>query len=171
MLAFEDETTITQKPYIRNSMSFEGYQQKIEHNGSRNRFSAYISMLWPDQKLMYYFYDRMNSKNTIDYLERIRKYVIKSRWKRLILIWDHASFHISKMTNDYINAQKDWLTIIYLPKKAPYLNPNERKVNQQIKSCVCANRFYEHIQDQKDAVSYFLHNRFGRWNDDRCYDT
>jgi hypothetical protein len=39
----------------------------------------------------------------------------------------------------------DWLTIIHLPKKAPYLNPNERKVNQQIKSDVCANRFYEHI--------------------------
>ena len=44
-----------------------------------------------------------------------------------------------------INAQKDWLTIIYLPKKAPYLNPNERRVNQQIKSDVCANRFYQYI--------------------------
>ena len=55
---------------------------------------------------------------------------MNTRWKRLILIWDHASFHVSKMTNDYINAQKQWLTMIYLPKKAPYLNPNERKVNQ-----------------------------------------
>ena len=38
------------------------------------------------------------------------------------------------MVNDYVKAQKDWLTIVHLPKKAPYLNPNERKVNQQIKS-------------------------------------
>jgi hypothetical protein len=167
MLAFEDETTLTQKPCIRRAMSFEGQQYKIEHNGSRKRFSAYISMLWPDQKLMYDFYDKMNSINTIDYLENLRKYIIKSKWKRLILIWDHASFHISKMTNDYINTQKHWLTIIYLPKKAPYLNPNERKVNQQIKSCVCANRFYEDIQDQRGAVSQFLDNRFGRWNNDR----
>jgi hypothetical protein len=30
------------------------------------------------------------------------------------------------------------LNIIYLPKKAPYLNPNERKVNQQIKSNIYA---------------------------------
>jgi DDE superfamily endonuclease len=171
MLAFEDETTLTQKPCILKSMSFEGEQLKIEHNGSRKRFSAYISMLWPDQKLMYYFYDKMNSINTIDYLEKLKKYVIKSKWKRLILIWDHASFHISKRTSDYINAQKRWLTITYLPKKAPYLNPNERKVNQRIKSCVCANRFYEYIQDQKYAVSYFLDNKFGRWNDDRHYDT
>ena len=37
---------------------------------------------------------------------------------------------------DYINTQKeeDWLNIIYLSNKAPYLNPNGRKVNLQIKS-------------------------------------
>jgi hypothetical protein len=75
------------------------------------------------------------------------------------------------MTNDYINAQQHWLTIIYLPKKAPYLNPNERKVNQHIKSDVCANRFYTNIEEQKDAVSEYLENRFGTWNNDRRYDT
>ena len=37
------------------------------------------------------------------------------------------------MTREYINRQKDyWLTVIHLPKRAPYLNPNERKVNQKI---------------------------------------
>jgi DDE superfamily endonuclease len=166
MLVFEDETTITQKPCIRKSMSFEGEQHKIGHNGSRKKFSAYISMSWPDQRLMYDFYDKMNSTNTIDHLEKLRKHVMNIRWKRLIVIWDHASFHVSKMTNDYIKAQKHWLTIIYLPKKAPYLNPNEREVNQQIKSCVCANRFYKQIEDQKTAVSEFLDNRFEIWDND-----
>ncbi len=153
-------------------MSFEGEQQRIEHTGSRKKFSAYISMVWPDQKLMYDFYDVMNSNNTIDHLENLRKYVMKIRCKRLILIWDNASYHVSLMVRNYINAQKeDWLTIIHLPKKAPYLNPNERKVNQQIKSDVCANRFYEHMEEQKDAVSEYLDKRFGRWYDDIRYDT
>ena len=35
MLVFEDETIVTQKPCIKKSMSFEGEQQKIRHNGSR----------------------------------------------------------------------------------------------------------------------------------------
>ena len=153
------------------SMSFEGEQHKIEHNGSRKKFSAYISMLWPDQKLMYHFYDVMNSNNTIDHLENLRKYVMNTRWKRLTLIWDNASFHVSKEVQDYINTQKEWLTTICLPKKAPYLNPNERKVNQQIKSDVCANRFYKNIEDQKASVSEYLDKRFGRWNNDRYYDT
>ena len=172
-MAFEDETIITQKPCIRKSLSFEGEQQKIEHNGSRKKFSAYISMVWPEEKLMMYnFYDEMNSTNTIDHLENLKSCTMKNgRWKRLILIWDHASFHVSQMMNDYIKTQKDWLTIIYLPKKAPYLNPNERKVNQQIKSNICANRFYDHIEEQKSAVSEYLDKTFGRWYDDIRYDT
>jgi hypothetical protein len=102
-VAFEDETIITQKPCIRKSLSFEGEQQKIEHNGSRKKFSAYI------------FYDEMNSTNTIDHLENLKSCTMKNgRWKRLILIWDHASFHVSQMMNDYIKTQKDWLTIIHL---------------------------------------------------------
>ena len=35
IVAFEDETIITQKPCIRKSLSFEGEQQKIEHTGPR----------------------------------------------------------------------------------------------------------------------------------------
>ena len=154
-------------------MSFEGEQQKIRHNGSRKRFSMYISMLWPEQNLMYEFYDKSNSTNTINHLENLR-YVMKNNgWKRIVLVWDNASYHISKITREYINRQKEdcWLTVIHLPKRAPYLNPNERKVNQKIKSDVCANRFYTNIEEQKDAISEYLDNRFGRWFNDICDDT
>ncbi len=87
--------------------------------------------------------------------------------------WDNASFHQSKMTREYINGQKEdcWLTVIHLPKRAPYLNPNERKVNQRIKSDVCANRFYTNIEEQKDAISEYLDKRFGRWHYDIHDDT
>jgi DDE superfamily endonuclease len=153
-------------------MSFEGEQQRIEHTGSRKKFSTYISMLWPEEKLIYDFYDKMDSTSTINHLENLQLHIMKTGWwKRLILIWDNASYHVSQMVQNYINAQKDWLTIIHLPKKAPYLNPNERKVNQQIKSDVCANRFYENIEYQKATVSEYLDKRFGKWHDDIVYDT
>ena len=35
--------------------------------------------------------------------------------------------------------------------------------NQQIKSDVCANRFYQYIQELKDQVSEYLDKQFGRW--------
>ena len=138
MLVFEDETIVTQKPCIRKSMSFEGKQQKIGHNGSRKKFSMYISMLWPEQNLLYDFYEGSNSTNTINHLENLKIHVMQNSWKRIVLVWDNASYHISKITREYVNKQKkDWLTVIHLPKRAPYLNPNERKVNQKIKSDVC----------------------------------
>jgi hypothetical protein len=95
--------------------------------------------------MTYDFYDKKNSINTINHLRNLYVQIMETGWKRLILIWDNASYHVSQIVLNYINAQKDWLTVIHLPKKAPYLNPNERKVNQRIKSDVCANRFYEHI--------------------------
>ena len=166
------QPTIIQKPCIRKCLSFEGEQQKIEHNGSRRKFSAaYISMVWPDEKLIYDFYDEMDSTTTINHLDNLQLHLMKNDWKRLILIWDNASYHVSKIMLDYINAQRDWLTVIHLPKKAPYLNPNERRINQQIKSDVCANRFYNHIEELKDRVSEYLDKRFGRWYDDIRYDT
>ena len=75
------------------------------------------------------------------------------------------------MTREYINARKDWLIVIHPPKRTPYLNPNEIKVNQHIKSDVCANRFYTNIEEQKDAVSEYLDKRFGRWYNDFNDDT
>ena len=140
-------------------------QQKIAHTGNRMKFSVYISMVWPDEKLMAYdFYDKMNSTNTINHLEKLKVNIMKTGcWKRLILIWDNASYHVNQMVRDYVNTQKDWLTIIHLPKKAPYMNSNERRVNQQIKSDVCANRFYQYIEELKDQVSEYLDKQFGRW--------
>jgi DDE superfamily endonuclease len=65
-------------------------------------------MVWPEEKLMYNFYDEMNSINTIDHLESLKSYTMKNGlWERLILIWDNASFHLSKMVMDYINTQKE----------------------------------------------------------------
>ena len=73
------------------------------------RFSMYIFyifMLWHEQNLLYEFYDRSNSTNTINHLENLR-YVMKNNgWKRIVLVWDNASYHISKITREYINRQK-----------------------------------------------------------------
>ena len=41
-------------------------------------------------------------------------------------------------------------------KEGSILNPNERKEKQQIKSCVCANRFYENIGGTRMYISYHI---------------
>ena len=98
-------------------------------------------------------------------------YVKENDWKRIVLVWDNASYPTSKITREYVNAERDWLTEIHLPKRAPYLNPNERKVNQCIKSDMCANRFYTSTGEQKDTISKYLDKRFGKWGYDICNGT
>ena len=44
-----------------------------------------------------------------------------------------------------------------------YMNPNERRVNQQRMSDVCANRIYQYVEELKDQVSEYLNKQFGRW--------
>jgi len=51
--------------------------------------------------------------NTINHLGNLKIHIMKNaRWKRLILIWANASYHVSLMVRNYISAQKDWLTRI-----------------------------------------------------------
>jgi hypothetical protein len=97
-----------------------------DYEEGKRRVEDYKHVATALKKGVYNFYDEMNSTNTIDHLENLKSYTIKNGlWKRLILIWDNASYHLSMTLRKYINTQKDWLTIIHLPKKAPYLNPNE----------------------------------------------
>lgn len=75
-------------------------------------------MMWPEQNLLYHFYNRSNSTNTIKHLENLKMYVKENDWKRIVLVWDKASYHISNITREYLNSQKDWLSVIHLPKKS-----------------------------------------------------
>jgi DDE superfamily endonuclease len=43
----------------------------------------------------------------------------------LIVIWDNLNTHVSAAMRTYIDAHRDWLTVIRLPAYAPELNPAE----------------------------------------------
>jgi hypothetical protein len=36
----------------------------------------------------------------------------------------------------------DWLTGVFLPKRSPYLNPVETRINRNLKKDICANHNY-----------------------------
>ena len=59
------------------------------------------------------------------------------------LVIDNASFHVSKKTKQFMEKQSYWLTAIFLPTRAPFLNLVETRVNRNLKKDVCANYNYE----------------------------
>ena len=120
-----------------------GEQQKILHKGSNDKVNAFITLLYSLNRIKFTTSKSRNSQDFINHLNSIKRYVRKRDIKRFILVIDNASFHVSKKTKHYMEKQSDWLTVLFLPTRAPFLNIVETKVNRNLKKDVCANYNYE----------------------------
>jgi transposase len=74
-------------------------------------------------------YERGNGENTIDFLKYLQAL---NRGKRLIILWDNASYHRSQEVRDYLAhvnqglPEKNWkLTCLPFAPYAPQQNPVE----------------------------------------------
>ena len=63
---------------------------------------------------------------------------------------------ISRKTEQFIENQLHWLTVIFLPKRSPNLNPVETRVNRNLKKDVCANHNYGTEENLTNAVTRYL---------------
>jgi transposase len=98
----------------------------------------------------------------IDHLTNVKRYLKRKRVKRFILVIDNVSFHISRKTKYFLNKQSQWLTVIYLPKRSPNLNPVETKVNRNLKKDIFANHNYQSGENLIVAVTRYLKS-IGSW--------
>jgi hypothetical protein len=134
----------------------KGEQQKIYHKGSNRKINAFITLLYPSNKIKFKISKSRTSTDFIDHLKNIGSYIKKSKIKRFILVTDNASFHVSRQTKQFIENQLDWLTVIFLPKRSPNLNPVETRVNRNLKKDVCANHNYGTEENLIKAVRRYL---------------
>ena len=140
----------------------KGEQQKIFHKGSNNKINAFITLLYPSNKIKFKISKSRTSADFIDHLRNIGSYIKKNKIKRFILVTDNASFHVSRKTKQFIENQSDWLTVIFLPTRSPNLNPVETRVNRNLKKDVCANHNYETEENLTYAVRRYL-RCIGSW--------
>ena len=132
------------QPYITKKYMKKAEQQKILHKGSNDKDNAFITLLYPQNGIKFTTSKTRNSNDFINHLNSIKRYVLKRSIRRFILVIDNASFHVSKKTKQFIEKQsEDWLTVLFLPTHAPFLNLVETKVNRNLKKDVCANYNYE----------------------------
>ena len=141
----------------------KGEQKEIIHKGTKEKVNAFITLLYPYNGIKFNTSKTRNSKDFINHLKNIKRYVLKRGIKRFILVIDNASFHVSKKTKRYMETQSEWLTAVYLPKKAPFLNLVETKVNRNLKKDICATYCYETEEDLLCSVRKYL-RRKGCWS-------
>lgn len=112
------------QPYITNTYMRKGEQQKIFHKGSNAKVNALITLIYPLNKVKFKISKSRTSNDFIDHIRSIKRYVKNNKIKRFIMITDNASFHVSRKTKQFIEEnQSEWLTVIFLPKRSPNLNP------------------------------------------------
>ena len=133
----------------------KGEQQKILHKGSNAKINAFITLLYPSNKIKFKISKSRTSTDFIDHLRNIGDNIKKNKIKRFILVTDNASFHVSKKTKQFIENQ-EWLTVIFLPKRSPNLNPVETKVNRNLKKDVYANHNYGTEENLTYEVKRYL---------------
>ena len=141
----------------------KGIQEKIFHKGSNRKINAFITLLYPSNKIKFKISKSRTSTDFIDHLKSIGNYVKKNKIKRFILTTDNASFHESRKTKHFTDSQSDWLTVIFLPKRSPNLNPVETRINRNLKKDVCAN--HNHVTEVNliNAVRGYLRH-IGSWS-------
>lgn len=139
-----------------------GEQQEIVHKGTKEKINAFITLLHPYNGIKFNTSKTRNSEDFVNHLKNIKRYVLKRGIKRFILVIDNASFHVSKKTTRYIEEQSKWLTVLYLSKKAPFLNLVETKVNRNLKKDICANYCYETKNELLCSMRKYL-RRMGCW--------
>jgi transposase len=140
----------------------KGEQQRIFYKGSNSKINAFITLIYPSIKIKFKISKSRTSNDFIDHLRSIKYYVKINKIKRFIIATDNASFHISRKTKQFIEKQSDWLTVIFLPKRSPNLNPVETRVNRNLKKDVCANHDYETEENMIKAVRKYLRS-IGSW--------
>ena len=150
------------QPYITRTYMKRGEQQKILHKGTNSKVNVFITLLYPQNGIKFTTSKTRNSNDFINHLNSIKRYVLKRSIRRFILVIDNASFHVSKKTKQFIEKQSDWLTVLFLPTRAPFLNPVETQVNRNLKKDVCANYNYETEDNLLCTVRQYL-RCMGRW--------
>jgi transposase len=110
----------------------KGEQQKIFHKGSNAKVNAFITLIYPLNKVKFKISKSRTSNDFIDHIRSIKRYVKNNKIKRFIMITDNASFHVSRKTKQFIEEnQSEWLTVIFLPKRSPNLNPVETNIHSK----------------------------------------
>ncbi|MGC2681356.1 MAG: transposase [Candidatus Nitrosopolaris sp.] len=140
----------------------KGEQQKIYHKGSNRKINAFITLLYPSNKIKFKISKSRTSADFINHLRSIGNYLKKNKIKRFILVTDNATFHVSRKTKQFIENQLHWLTVIFLPKRSPNLNPVETRVNRNLKKDVCANHNYGTEENLTNVVRRYL-RCIGSW--------
>lgn len=149
-----DETGMRSDHQAGRSYAPKGQTPVIKKTGQRFSVNM-ISALSNKGHLEFMLLEgNFNSQVFIKFLQRMIKY----KQQKIYLIVDGHSAHKTNMVKEWVEKNKDKLTLFYLPPYSPELNPDEL-LNQDIKTNVIGKKRPINKEQMKNNVTSFLTNR------------
>ena len=130
---FEDETAFRRLPPLRAMWMRRGEQARVAVPESNGKFALYGALNPLTGETFTAPYPKAKSCYTEAFLDRLMERV----QGRVVLVWDHASWHTSRAVEGAI-ARYERLEVVRLPKRAPKENPIE-DLWRHLKGVVAAN--------------------------------
>jgi transposase len=126
-ICFLDESGVSLRPPVRRTWAPRGQTPILRHRGHWKRASmAGICCYRPDgsrARLCFHSQpDSYNDHTLIGVLKQLRRFL---RGAPVTLIWDNLPSHHSRVMGDWLQGQRHWLAVEFLPGYAHDLDPVE----------------------------------------------
>lgn len=155
-------------PQMDNVWTCEGKTVKVPSSRKKSQItlSIYAGMSVKSGQINYRFCHKNNTDETIEYLVMRSEQCRQQGLKRLYIVWDNASFHISKKLKAWLKEHNKSVrtkggTLIHfvgLPSKSPWLNPIEA-VFRWLKRRVLLCRIHETLDILMQTVAACIQYR------------
>ena len=99
-------------------------------------------------KQLFKQYDKFNSKTFVDYLKQVQK-----RFGKIIIFVDRATPHCSKITREFLDANKGTIRLEYFPVGSPEFDAVEECWRQGKYHIL--STYYSTFDFLKDTISYY----------------
>lgn len=126
---------LNQETKIKNVWYFKGAEPIIEAKRKGESINFYGALNIKTGKEVTMETNWQNSINTIKFLKKISKTYMK---KKILLIWDNASWHKSKQIKEFLKTTRQF-DLFNFPPYSPELNPQEQ-VWKQLRQNITHNR-------------------------------
>jgi transposase len=119
-LLFEDETTLKRFPVLRRMWQPVGGQREVDVPKQNGSFALYGALDVLTGETITQAYEKGHSDYTVMFLDLIEA----QTEGRVVLFWDHATWHTSKQVQRWLD-EHERIEVMLLPKRSPRTNPME----------------------------------------------
>ena len=148
--------SLNQETKTKNIWYFKGQEPLIEAKRKGQSQSFYGALNLNSGKETAIKVKRQNSKASIEFLKKLGE-IYSS--KHILLIWDNASWHKSKLIKAFLKTTSQF-TLMNFPPYAPEFNPQEQ-IWKALRQNVTHNRFEKDFDILiKDCLRYLNRSNF-----------